>query len=49
MSKLENILVDAQNKVKDAERELRKWQLIYDERVSQKIAIEIIIGNDKIK
>ena len=47
MTKLENLLIEAENKVKEAERELTKWQIIHSERVLQKIAIEIVKGDDK--
>jgi hypothetical protein len=47
MTKIENAIIEANNKVIEAQRELNKWQIIHDERVRQKIALEIVKGDDK--
>ena len=47
MTKLENAIMEANNKVIEAERELNKWQIIHAERVRQKVALEIVKGDDK--
>jgi hypothetical protein len=47
MTKIENAIIEANNKVIEAQRELNKWQIKHDERVLQKIALEIVKGDDK--
>ena len=47
MTKLENAIIEANNKVIEAQRELTKWQIKHEERVLQKIALETVKGDDK--
>jgi len=47
MTKIENAIIEANNKVIEAQRELTKWQIKLEERVSQKIALETVKGTDK--
>ena len=47
MTKIENAINEISNKLAEAERELNKWRIIYDERMRQKIALEIVKGDDK--
>ena len=42
-----SVFLMQENKLAEAERELNKWRIIYDERMKQKIALEIVKGDDK--
>tara|TARA_R110000851_G_scaffold50357_1_gene120306 strand:+ start:225 stop:416 length:192 start_codon:yes stop_codon:yes gene_type:complete len=47
MTKLENAIIEANNKVIEAKRELTKWQIKHEERVLQKIALETVKGDNE--
>jgi len=47
MTKIENAIIEANNKVVEAQRELTKWQIRHEERVLQKLALETVKGDNK--